>query len=90
MAVFTPGHTRVGGRRKGTPNKATVAWKEFVTDLCQDPAVQRATRRSVLKGKTELVFKAAEHAFGKPKETVELRGEFKMIAWPDSEDVSET
>jgi hypothetical protein len=37
----------------------------------------------------DLIFKAAEHAFGKPKETVELKGEFRMIDWPDNEDVAD-
>ena len=42
-----------------------------------------------MKGKTELLFRAAEHAHGKPKETVDLKGEFRMIGWPDNEDISE-
>lgn len=77
------------GRPKGSKNKATVAWKAFVTSLCDDPAIQRSARRSILKGKTELLFKAAEHAHGKPKETVELRGEFRMIEWPTDKDIAE-
>ena len=77
------------GRPKGSKNKATVAWKRFVTDLCDDPSIQRSARRAILKGKTELLFRAAEHAHGKPKETVDLKGEFRMIGWPDNEDISE-
>ena len=89
MATFTVGHKKMGGRTKGTPNKATVTWKQFVTDLCEDPAVQKSTKESILNGKAELIFKAAEHAFGKPTETVKITGEFKMIDWPDLEDVRE-
>jgi hypothetical protein len=88
--VFQAGHEKVGGRKKGTPNRATVAWKTFVTELCEDREVQKATRDSiVVKGKTELVFKAAEHAHGKPKETYEVNAVLKMINWPDGEDVGE-
>lgn len=89
MGAFEIGHKKVGGRAKGSPNKATVAWKQFVTDLCEDPAVQKSTRESILNGRTDLVFKAAEHAFGKPTETVKVSGEFRMIQWPDNGDVSE-
>jgi len=35
------------------------------------------------------MFKAAEHAFGKPTETVRVSGEFRMIQWPDNGDISE-
>ena len=35
------------------------------------------------------MFKAAEHAFGKPTETVKVQGEFRMIEWPDNEDVAD-
>ena len=89
MGTFETGHKKTGGRVKGTPNKAPVAWKQFVTDLCEDPAVQQSTKESILNGKTELIFRAAEHAFGKPTETVKVSGEFRMIQWPDNGDVSE-
>ena len=89
MGAFETGHKKVGGRAKGTRNKATVAWKQFVADLCEDPEVQQSTRESILNGKTELVFKAAEHAFGKPTETVKVQGEFRMIEWPTDKDIAE-
>jgi len=89
VGAFEVGHKKMGGRQKGTPNKATVSWKQFVTDICEDPAVQKSTKESILNGRTDLVFKAAEHAFGKPTETVKVQGEFRMIGWPDNEDISE-
>lgn len=75
------------GRPKGSLNKATVAWKKFVTDLCDDPRVQRAAKKSILEGKTELLFRAAEHAHGKPRETVDLSVKGQLYLMPDGEDI---
>ena len=66
----------------------TREWKDFVTALARDVKAQERLKEHCLD-RPELLLKVAEHAVGKPKETVELRGEFKMIEWPDSEDVSE-
>lgn len=87
MGAFEVGHKKMGGRQKGTPNKATVSWKQFVTDLCEDPAVQKSTKESILNGRTDLVFKAAEHAFGKPRETVDLSIRGQLYLMPDGEDI---
>jgi hypothetical protein len=35
MAQFKPGHKKVGGRQKGTPNKATAQLREIVAELLQ-------------------------------------------------------
>jgi hypothetical protein len=59
------------GRRKGTPNKATRAWKDFVAELVTDPDNQD-TLVSAIAERPELLFKAAEHAIGKPRQTVEV------------------
>jgi hypothetical protein len=41
---FVKGHKKLfgAGRKKGTPNKATKAWKEFVTALVSDTDNQKA------------------------------------------------
>lgn len=78
-----------GGRKKGTPNKDTRPWKEFVTALVTNPNAQKKLEAACLE-RPDLLFKAAEHAVGKPKETVEIRGDFRMIQWPDGEDIAET
>lgn len=79
---------KTGGRKKGTPNKAALPWKGLVTSICESEAHQAALAAACLE-RPDLIFKAAEHAFGKPKETVDLKGEFRMIGWPDNEDISE-
>jgi hypothetical protein len=76
------------GRPKGSQNKATRAWKDFVTEVASSEDQQEALRRACLK-QPALLLKVAEHAVGKPTERVEVRGEFKMIQWPDGEDISE-
>lgn len=78
------------GRPKGSQNKATVAAKAFLTKLVEDPKVQAAVRRKVLKGETVGFFRAIDKIVPDPPKELTLRGEFKMIQWPDDEDVSET
>jgi len=76
------------GRKKGVENKATREWKEFVSALARDPKAQERLKEACLE-RPELLLKVAEHAVGKPKEQVEIKGEFRMIEWPDNEDVAE-
>ena len=82
------GTPKTGGRRKGTPNKASRAWKDFVAGMVNDPEQQQALADAI-KAHPELLFKAAEHAYGKPRQALEVnQGEFRMIQWPDNDDVS--
>ena len=69
---FVRGHKRLprAGRKKGTPNKATKAWRDFVTALVTDPDQQEALADAI-RQRPELLFKAAEHAHGKPRQTVD-------------------
>jgi hypothetical protein len=82
------GTPKTGGRLKGTPNKATRAWKDFVAEVASSPDQQEALRAACLE-RPELLLKIAEHAVGRPKERVEVSGEFRMIQWPDSQDIAE-
>lgn len=75
------------GRRKGTPNKVTRSAKEFVGALCEDPKVQAAVRRKVLKGDTAGFFKALDKVVPDAPKVVDLRGEFRMIQWPSDKDI---
>ncbi len=68
---FRKGRAKTGGRRQGTPNRATRAWKDFVSELVNDPAQQQALAEAI-KAHPELLFKAAEHAVGKPRQAVEV------------------
>ena len=76
------------GRPKGSLNKATREWKDFVSELARDVNAQERLKEHCLD-RPELLLKVAEHAVGKPKERVEISGEFRMIEWPDRDDVSE-
>lgn len=69
---FRSGHGKLGGRRKGTPNKVTRAFKEWVALLISKVEVQDAIEERIKKGDAVAFFRAAEHAVGKPKETAEL------------------
>ncbi len=73
---------------KGTTNRVGKPWKELVASICESPAHQDKLAEACLE-RPDLMFKAAEHAFGKPTETVKVQGEFRMIEWPDNEDVAE-
>jgi hypothetical protein len=74
------------GRRKGTPNKATRAWKDFVKACSDDTELQDALRQRCLD-RPDLLLRVAEHAVGRPKETVAVEAELKMFIWPDDSDV---
>lgn len=60
------------GRPPGVPNKATSAFKEFVARVSDSPQMQSAVEAAILAGRVDMFFKAAEHAYGKPKEHAEV------------------
>ena len=70
------------------PNHANRTWKDLVKGICENPEHQAKLQAACLD-RPDLMFKAAEFAFGKPVQAVELKGEFKMIQWPDNEDIAE-
>jgi hypothetical protein len=54
-----------------------------------DPEQQQALADAI-KAHPELLFKAAEHAYGKPRQALDVnQGEFRMIQWPDNEGIQE-
>lgn len=86
---FRKGRSKTGGRRRGTPNRASRAWKDFVAELVNDPDQQQALADAI-KAHPELLFKAAEHAVGKPRQSVELnQSQEWVIALPPGDDVAE-
>lgn len=68
---FRKGRAKTGGRRKGTPNRATRAVREFLAEVVQDGDVQAALRERLLAGDTAAFFKAVEMVHGKPRQAVE-------------------
>jgi hypothetical protein len=61
------------GRKKGTPNRVTSAVKVFLAELVDDPQVQAAVRRRIVKGDTTAFFRALDQVIGRAKESVDQR-----------------
>jgi hypothetical protein len=72
------------GRKKGTPNKATRAVKEFLSQLMDDPQVQARLRQRIMEGDTWAFLRAVEHVIGKPRQSVEQRVAGPVVfSWQD-------
>ena len=39
---FRKGRSKTGGRRRGTPNRASRAWRDFVAESVNDPEPQQS------------------------------------------------
>jgi hypothetical protein len=76
--------------QRGTPNRATRAWKEFADALANDLGAQERLRARVLE-QPELLLKIVEHAFGKPRQAVQVGSDSKewAIVLPAGDDVAE-
>jgi hypothetical protein len=61
-----------GGRRKGALNKTTRAAKEFLAELCDDPAIQQAIRQRILDGDTMGFFRALDKIMPDPVKAVQM------------------
>ena len=65
---FETGHPKVGGRRKGTPNKATQRGRELAQAIIEDPKYLRHLRKRLRdwdapSGMESLLW---AYAFGRP------------------------
>ena len=80
---FTKGSRRPpnAGRRRGTPNRATRAWKDFVAEVASDPENQERLVDAICQ-RPELLLKVAEHAVGRPRQTVEVASSERFIWTP--------
>lgn len=66
------GSPKTGGRKAGTPNKATREIQEAARGLLEDPAYVSSLRDRLIVGTAGAVESLLYHyAYGKPKETVE-------------------
>jgi len=84
---FRKGRAKTGGRRRGTPNKATRAAKEWMAAIISKPSVQDAIERRILKGDTAAFFRALEHVIGKPRQAVDVsRDQVVTFRWQDEDD----
>jgi len=67
--AFQKGKPKTGGRKAGTPNKATVEIKEFAQSILEDPLYQKRLRNRVIQGNAPQIEVLLFHyAYGKPKE----------------------
>jgi hypothetical protein len=83
---FRKGRSKTGGRRRGTPNRATRAVKEFLSEILDSADVQDAIEQRILKGDTTAFFKALEMVHGKPRQAVELAQDGPtelVVRWQD-------
>ena len=76
---FQKGRSKTGGRRRGTPNKATRAAKEFLAEIINRVDVQDAIEERIKKGDTAAFFRAVEHVIGKPRQAVELNHDTEVV-----------
>jgi len=72
--MFVKGQKKLGGRKKGTPNKLTRDVQQFIDDVLTHEEATETAKKLIRSGdqKTVAIFiKLMEYRFGKPKETVE-------------------
>jgi len=65
--AFKTGHTKVGGRRAGVPNKGTAELRQWAAQVISDPVYQKRLRERLLSGEAgrmEMVL--WQYACGKP------------------------
>ena len=78
---FRVGHSKIGGRTRGTPNKRTVEVQQFAIEFVLDPVYRKNLRQRLQQGKAQQLEVLLWHyAFGKPKEEVEQVDESRLIA----------
>ena len=66
---------KTGGRRAGTPNKATREIRDAARRLLEEPAYLRSVRARLVEGKApQLEVLLHHYAYGKPKDIVEQTG----------------
>lgn len=75
------------GRPKGSKNKVSVSAKAFLEKLCDDPKVQAAVRRRIIKGETTGFFRAVDKLIPDPPRAVDLSVSGRMYLMPDGEDI---
>src|SRR5262249_7339401 len=77
---FNRGHKPMGGRPKGSRNKATIEVRDFAWQLIEEPAYQERLRQRVIEGKAPqmemLLFK---YAYGQPVGHHEVNAEVTAV-----------
>lgn len=81
---------KTGGRKKGTPNKATREIKASTSAFLSSPAYIASAEKRILDGDAPHLEALWHHyAFGKPKETVAIETQVRvpLFALPPGDDV---
>ena len=68
------GTPKTGGRKMGTPNKATVEVRTWARGVVEDPQVQATTLESARSGRLApaVLIELLHYAYGKPKDTTDV------------------
>ena len=70
---FKKGHRKLGGRKKGTPNRITREVKEFLKEFVNSSEYQANLKTRILSGKALPIEQLGIfYAAGKPKEQVQV------------------
>ncbi len=75
-AVGRPkGSPKTGGRQKGTPNKATTEVGQFFRGVLESEAYRQQLTHRLEEGKVAPAVEALayHYAYGKPKDTIDVR-----------------
>jgi hypothetical protein len=74
MAAFDKGHEKLGGRKKGTGNKATVELKELLNRMVPEKELEALWRKKLGHKDPAIAMKAFElmlhYRFGRPVQPV--------------------
>ena len=74
MATFDKGHEKLGGRQKGTGNKATVAIKELLNSKVTDEELWKLWKKKLYSKDPHIAIKALElvlhYKYGKPVQPI--------------------
>ena len=71
---FPPGHKKLGGRKKGTPNRVSAEMRAFLKSVIESPEYQDALRARMIAGRAAHMEQlAAYYTLGKPQEQVQVQ-----------------
>ena len=71
---FEKGHKKLGGRKKGTPNRVSAEMRTFLKSVIEDPEYQEALRARMIAGKAAHMEQLATYyVLGKPQDQVRFR-----------------
>ena len=77
---FEPGHSKVGGRQKGTPNKATRDLRKAIGDFLSDRFEEVGEVWSAASERDKLTFYVQLLRFALPQlQSVEMTSEFERM-----------